>query len=122
MSGVGASQLLGVVATVAAAFLGGSLAIGFMTSSISERITLLKKEKYGTSCRICKAVGFYTCKLCKGNSTIKWSPLYAPVFVNPCVCPTCDGFKVQRCLNCLGYGSVQQLGGPGFRNYVGMSS
>ncbi|KAL6519100.1 hypothetical protein OROGR_018420 [Orobanche gracilis] len=43
MSGVGASQLLRVVASVAVAFLGGSFAIGLMTSSISERITLLKK-------------------------------------------------------------------------------
>ncbi|GFQ00708.1 hypothetical protein PHJA_002214700, partial [Phtheirospermum japonicum] len=61
---------------------------------------------HGTSCRACKAVGFYACKLCNGNGTIKWSPLYDPVFINLCVSPTCDGFKVQRCLNCLGYGYV----------------
>ncbi|KAK6126901.1 hypothetical protein DH2020_039352 [Rehmannia glutinosa] len=106
MSGVGASRVLPVVATVAATFLGGSFALGFLTSSISERITLINKKKYGKSCQTCKAVGYYMCKLCKGNGTIKWSPLYDPVFINPCVCPTCDGFKVQRCLNCLGYGSV----------------
>ncbi|KAL3623535.1 hypothetical protein CASFOL_032351 [Castilleja foliolosa] len=93
MSGFGASKVLRVVGTAAATFLGGTFAIGFLTSSISERITVYKKKKCGISCRACKAVGFYTCKLCKGNGTIKWSPLYDPVFINPCVCPTCDGFK-----------------------------
>ncbi|PIN04626.1 hypothetical protein CDL12_22835 [Handroanthus impetiginosus] len=106
MSGVAVSQVLRVVATVAATFLGGSFALGFVSSSISERITLYKKKKYGKPCRTCREIGLYACKLCKGNGTIKWSPLYDPVFINPCVCPTCDGFKVQRCLNCLGYGSV----------------
>ncbi|KAI3446860.1 hypothetical protein Pfo_003525, partial [Paulownia fortunei] len=84
MSGGGAPQVLRVVATVAATFLGGSFALGFLTSSISERYTLFKKKKYGRSCRTCKAIGHYTCKLCKGNGTIKWSPLYDPVFINPC--------------------------------------
>ncbi|KAL8051322.1 hypothetical protein ABFX02_06G140600 [Erythranthe guttata] len=62
--------------------------------------------KYGKSCQICKAIGYFRCKLCEVNGTIKWSPLYDPIFINPCVCPTCDGFKVQRCLNYLEYGSV----------------
>ncbi|EPS60287.1 hypothetical protein M569_14519, partial [Genlisea aurea] len=53
-------------------------------------------------CNICKGIGYYACKLCNGNGTIKWSPLHDPVFINPCVCPTCSGFKVQRCLNCVG--------------------
>ncbi|KAE8674692.1 putative Polyol/monosaccharide transporter 5 [Hibiscus syriacus] len=43
-------------------------------------------------------------RLCNGNATIKWSPLYDPIHINPCVCPTCDGNRVQRCLNCLGKG------------------
>ena len=42
-------------------------------------------------CGVCRGKGFYICKLCKGNSTIQWSPLYDPVAINPCVCPTCDG-------------------------------
>ncbi|KAL7134629.1 hypothetical protein ABFS83_11G040100 [Erythranthe nasuta] len=106
MSGLGASKVFRVVATAAATVLGGSFAIGFLSSSVSDRISSIKKTKYGKSCRACKAIGYYKCKLCEGNGTIKWSPLYDPIFINPCVCPTCDGFKVQRCLNCLGYGSV----------------
>ncbi|KAL8479742.1 hypothetical protein ACS0TY_026613 [Phlomoides rotata] len=106
MSGTGVKQVLRVGAKVATALIGGSFAIGFLSSSISERITIYKKKKYGRPCGSCKAIGHYKCKMCKGNGTISWSPLYDPVFINACVCPTCDGFKVQRCLNCLGHGSV----------------
>lgn len=42
-------------------------------------------------CRVCRGKGFYICKLCKGNSIIQWSPLFDPVAINPCLCPTCDG-------------------------------
>ena len=49
------------------------------------------QKKFGLPCWVCKGVGFYRCKLCKGNSTIEWSPLYDPIFINPCLCPTCDG-------------------------------
>jgi hypothetical protein len=31
------------------------------------------------------------CKLCNGNATISWSPMYDPIAINPCVCPTCEG-------------------------------
>ncbi|KAK1392545.1 Plastid transcriptionally active 5 [Heracleum sosnowskyi] len=60
------------------------------------------KIKNGKECGVCKGKGFYKCKLCKGKSTIEWSPLYDPIVINPCLCPTCDGNKVQKCLNCLG--------------------
>ncbi|KAJ0791358.1 putative Heat shock protein DnaJ, cysteine-rich domain superfamily [Helianthus annuus] len=50
-------------------------------------------KKNTRSCDVCKAKGFYMCKLCKGNATIDWSPLYDPVFINPCLCPTCDGHR-----------------------------
>lgn len=45
-------------------------------------------------CGSCKGKGFYICKLCKGNATIKWSPLYDPIFINPCLCPTCEGNRL----------------------------
>ncbi|OMO57693.1 hypothetical protein COLO4_35188 [Corchorus olitorius] len=63
-----------------------------------------KRKKLALPCGLCKGKGFYICKLCKGNATIRWSPLYDPIYINPCVCPTCDGNRVQRCLNCTGKG------------------
>ncbi|ESQ27635.1 hypothetical protein EUTSA_v10019349mg [Eutrema salsugineum] len=74
-----------------------SAAIGAFQFTVEE-----KRKKTGLACRACRGKGFYICKLCKGNATIKWSPLYDPVCINPCLCPTCDGYRVQRCLNCIG--------------------
>ncbi|KAL3824533.1 hypothetical protein ACJIZ3_020562 [Penstemon smallii] len=106
MFGDGVSKVSRMAAAVAATCFGGAFSLYILTSSISQRNTLNKKKSIGKSCGRCKGIGYYTCKLCKGNGTIMWSPLYDPVFINPCVCPTCDGFKVQHCLNCLGYGCV----------------
>lgn len=49
------------------------------------------QKKASLPCTVCKGRGHYICKLCKGNSTIEWSPLYDPIVINPCVCPTCEG-------------------------------
>ncbi|KAI5000902.1 hypothetical protein ZWY2020_010861, partial [Hordeum vulgare] len=62
------------------------------------------QRKFAMQCGACEGKGTYRCRLCRGSSTVEWSPLYDPVFVNPCLCPTCDGTRIQRCLNCLGKG------------------
>ena len=54
-----------------------------------------KRKKSGLACGACRGKGFYICKVCKGDATIKWSPLYDPVCINPCLCPTCDGHRYQ---------------------------
>ncbi|KAG6489663.1 hypothetical protein ZIOFF_050939 [Zingiber officinale] len=51
------------------------------------------QKKVAPPCASCKGKGFYGCKLCKGKSTIEWSPLYDPIVINPCLCPTCEGNK-----------------------------
>ncbi|KAM3247923.1 hypothetical protein P3S67_007212 [Capsicum chacoense] len=94
------------LATASIVLLGGAMTISALTTSILRRKASINKEKFGKRCFYCRGKGFYKCKVCKGNGTISWSPLYDPVFINPCVCPTCDGHKVQRCLNCLGDGLV----------------
>ncbi|KAK4734527.1 hypothetical protein AABB24_026223 [Solanum stoloniferum] len=98
--------LLRTLATGSIVLLGGAISISALTTSVLRRKALINKEKFGKLCLSCRGKGFYKCKLCKANGTIKWSPLYDPVFVNPCVCPTCEGNKIQRCLNCLGDGRV----------------
>ncbi|KAF7037005.1 hypothetical protein CFC21_047489, partial [Triticum aestivum] len=62
------------------------------------------QRKFAMQCGACEGKGTYGCRLCRGSATVEWSPLYDPVFVNPCLCPTCDATRVQRCLNCLGKG------------------
>ncbi|KAI4335766.1 hypothetical protein L6164_014377 [Bauhinia variegata] len=85
---------------------------GILTLNLASTVTLQalqftsekKRQKIALPCMVCRGKGFYICKLCKGNAAIEWSPLYDPVAMNPCVCPTCEGNRVQRCLNCLGKG------------------
>ena len=45
-------------------------------------------------CGACEGKGTYACRLCSGSATIEWSPMHDPVFVNPCLCPTCDGTRL----------------------------
>lgn len=56
------------------------------------------QKKISPPCRICEGKGFYPCKLCKGNTTIEWSPLHDPIAINPCICPTCDGNRLSYML------------------------
>ncbi|KAL0914402.1 hypothetical protein M5K25_014746 [Dendrobium thyrsiflorum] len=95
------------MASAAAILLGGLFTVSLASSAAIralQSISEAKKRKVAISCTNCQGKGFYSCKLCKGNSTIEWSPLYDPIAINPCLCPTCDGNRIQRCLNCLGKG------------------
>ncbi|CAL9079567.1 unnamed protein product [Musa textilis] len=92
----------------ATAFIFGGLFTLSLASSVAMRslqsLAEAKRKKVALPCSACKGKGFYGCKLCNGKSTIEWSPLYDPIVINPCLCPTCEGNRIQRCLNCLGKG------------------
>ncbi|XP_071742261.1 uncharacterized protein [Rutidosis leptorrhynchoides] len=113
--GGGNFPLLRTLVKGAAVTVGGVFSITMISSTAITLFTLHKKDKFGSknasTCNVCRGKGFYMCKLCKGNATIEWSSLYDPVFINPCLCPTCDGHRIQRCLNCLGSGFIQQAKG-----------
>ncbi|OAY31652.1 hypothetical protein MANES_14G129700v8 [Manihot esculenta] len=89
-------------------FLGGLIALNIISSiaiGTFRYATKLKLRKDAVPCGICKQKGFiYANGVKAGSANIKWSPLYDPIAFNPCLCPTCDGNKVQLCLNCLGKG------------------
>ncbi|XP_021895224.1 uncharacterized protein LOC110812703 [Carica papaya] len=96
-----------VMGKTAAVIFGGLLTLNVVSSMALGGLRFVvegKRKKAASACGVCRGKGFYICKLCGGNASIKWSPLYDPVCINPCVCPTCDGNRVQRCLNCLGRG------------------
>ncbi|CAO2176740.1 unnamed protein product [Urochloa humidicola] len=92
----------------AAAYLGGGFLLLSAASSVAVRslraLSEANQRKFAMPCGACEGKGTYACRLCRGSATIEWSPMHDPVFVNPCLCPTCDGTRVQRCLNCLGKG------------------
>ncbi|RRT36135.1 hypothetical protein B296_00047645 [Ensete ventricosum] len=98
---------LRVLGTATAFFFGGLFTLSLASSVAMRSLRSLaeaKRKKVALPCAACKGKGFYGCKLCKGKSTIEWSPLYDPIVINPCLCPTCEGNRIQRCLNCLGKG------------------
>lgn len=66
------------------------------------------QRKFAMPCDACAGKGTYACRLCKGSTTIEWSPMYDPVFINPCLCPTCDGTR--SVIFCRIYISLLQLG------------
>ncbi|KAG8077197.1 hypothetical protein GUJ93_ZPchr0007g4828 [Zizania palustris] len=82
----------------AAAYLGGGFLLLSSASSAAVRslrsLSDANQRKFAAPCGSCEGKGAYACRLCRGNSTIEWSPLYDPVFVNPCLCPTCDGTRL----------------------------
>ncbi|THG00302.1 hypothetical protein TEA_014671 [Camellia sinensis var. sinensis] len=92
--GGGVPHPLRKVASAAAILVGGALTLSLATSATIRTLQAIvdaKQKKFALACGVCKGKGFYICKLCKGKSTIHWSPLYDPLVINPCLCPTCDG-------------------------------
>ncbi|GMN66239.1 hypothetical protein TIFTF001_038077 [Ficus carica] len=80
--------------TGASVILGGVFTLNLISSATIGALRLAtesKRRSVAVPCRVCRGKGFYICKLCKGNATIQWSPLFDPVAINPCLCPTCDG-------------------------------
>ncbi|KAH0919278.1 hypothetical protein HID58_026938 [Brassica napus] len=79
--------------------LGGFMTINVVSAAAFGAFRLAteeKRKKSGLPCGACRGKGFYICKVCKGDATIKWSPLYDPVCINPCLCPTCDGHRLSN--------------------------
>ncbi|KAC9222873.1 hypothetical protein E3N88_46164 [Mikania micrantha] len=113
--------LLRTLAKGASVTLGGIFSITMISSTTVALFTLHRKNQIGSqssssmskknasSCDVCRSKGFYICKLCKGNATIEWSPLYDPVFINPCLCPTCDGHRIQDVSTVWGADSFNKL-------------
>lgn len=88
-------RFLGIGAGV---IVGGLVITNVVSSAVVRAFRFTIEEKQRKSggllvCRSCRGKGFFICRLCKGDATIKWSPLYDPVCINPCLCPTCDGHR-----------------------------
>eukprot|EP00899_Mesostigma_viride_P007023 jgi/Mesvir1/16321/Mv09815-RA.1 len=91
---------------------GGTLLVGGLITSlvstgamkVATMVTDSHKRKTAPPCSVCNGARFVPCDMCRGSSAISWSPFEDPQVKRLCVCPTCDGVKEQRCLNCLGKG------------------
>ncbi|KNA03907.1 hypothetical protein SOVF_204670 isoform A [Spinacia oleracea] len=98
-------QPLQTLAKTGAILAGGIICISFAASTtikVIQSATEAKRKRTAKPCQGCKGKGFHICKLCKGNATIQWSPLYDPIHINPCQCPTCDGHRERLLLSSNG--------------------
>ncbi|CAI7794482.1 unnamed protein product [Closterium sp. NIES-53] len=90
--------------------MGGAFVAVSVASSLCLRAAtaVLEKRRAKTAppCTVCQGKRFYPCQLCRSAGKIQWSPLADPVLPRPCLCPTCKGNKIQKCLNCAGRGYV----------------
>ncbi|XP_044472429.1 uncharacterized protein LOC123201043 [Mangifera indica] len=66
-------------------------------------VTEAKRKKVAAPCGSCKGKGFYKCKLCKGNATVKWSPFYDPCFSLHVM------VTVHESSTCLGFANTHRL-------------
>ncbi|KAM7268924.1 hypothetical protein ACFE04_011090 [Oxalis oulophora] len=85
-----------VLGTTTGLVFGGLLTlriISSLTVKVVGSIVDNRQKKFAVPCGECRGKGFYICKLCNGNATIQWSPMYDPLVINPCLCPTCDGHR-----------------------------
>ncbi|KAF5945080.1 hypothetical protein HYC85_015308, partial [Camellia sinensis] len=100
----GCSTPTAQVSSAASILVGRALTLSLATSATIRTLQAIvdaQQKKFALACGVCKGKGFYICKLCKGKSTIHWSPLYDPLVINPCLCPTCDGNSVDGRLEFL---------------------
>ncbi|CAD6237874.1 unnamed protein product [Miscanthus lutarioriparius] len=87
-----------------AAYFGGGFLLFSAASSVAVRslralsdanqCPALRQRKYAMPCGACEGKGTHACRLSRGSATVEWSPMHDPVFVNPCLCPTCDGTRL----------------------------
>ncbi|RZB56457.1 hypothetical protein D0Y65_045572 [Glycine soja] len=88
---------LGPLVRMAAVIFGGVATLNLASAATIKVLRFAsekKREKVALPCWVCRGKGFYICKLCNGNATISWSPMFDPIAVNPCVCPTCEGNRL----------------------------
>ncbi|CAA6663697.1 unnamed protein product [Spirodela intermedia] len=103
----GTPRPLRAVGAAAGFLVGGFLAVTLGTVATYEAVRKRDeaRREVGAALRSLQREGFQACKLCRGSSTVEWSPLYDPIAISPCLCPHATGeSKIQRCLNCIGKG------------------
>jgi hypothetical protein len=90
----------GSILTVGAAI----ASIGLTTTTVSRALVMRHKKKRNMKCDACKGGKFITCRTCRGKRGLEWQPVGDASVRRVCLCPTCEGTAMQKCINCLGIG------------------
>jgi hypothetical protein len=83
----------GAVATIAAA-----------STAVSSALVRRHRRARNVRCGSCEGGKFVPCRTCRGKRAIEWQPIESPTVDRLCLCPTCQGTGLQKCVNCLGFG------------------
>ena len=85
---------------------GGFATIAATTTAASRALVRRRRRARNARCAACAGGKFVRCRTCRGKRAIEWQPLEAPTVDRLCLCPTCQGTGMQKCLNCLGDGLI----------------
>ena len=94
------SSFFGTIATASLILVGSSAAFNIA----GKQIVKSNKKRLGKKCTLCDGLRFISCGTCKGKGAIEWQPIKNPEMERVCVCPTCSGTKMSKCLRCVGVG------------------
>ena len=94
------SSFFGTIATASLILVGSSAAFNIA----GKQIVKSNKKRLGKKCTLCDGLRFISCGTCTGKGAIEWQPIKNPEMERVCVCPTCSGTKMSKCLRCVGVG------------------
>lgn len=80
--------------------------IGASASAVSRALVARERLRRNARCETCAGGKFIVCRTCRGRRGLDWQPMKEATERRVCLCPTCEGTGMQKCINCLGVGLV----------------
>ena len=96
------TSFFGTIATASLVLVGSSAAFNI----VGKQLVKTNKKQRGKKCDLCDGLRFISCGTCKGRGALEWQPIRGAEMERVCLCPTCSGTKMSKCLRCVGVGYV----------------
>lgn len=93
-------SFFGTVATASIVLVGSSA----MFNVVGRKYVSMNKKRNGQKCELCVGMRYVECGTCKGYGACEWQPINGALMERVCLCPTCSGTKMQKCIRCIGVG------------------
>ena len=93
-------SFFGTIASATFLLVGSSAAFNV----VGKQLVKTNKKRTGRKCNLCDGLRFISCGTCKGRGALEWQPIREAEMERVCLCPTCSGTKMSKCLRCVGIG------------------
>jgi len=93
-------SFFGTIASATFLLVGSSAAFNV----VGKQLVKTNKKRTGRKCTLCDGLRFISCGTCKGRGALEWQPIREAEMERVCLCPTCSGTKMSKCLRCVGIG------------------